>query len=75
MPDFLKIDGRFIRDIDQHQDNQFFVKSLINIAHGLSIRIIAEMVETQEEYLWLKGAGIDCVQGYFVEPPKCLPSF
>nr|WP_136250269.1 EAL domain-containing protein [Ningiella ruwaisensis] len=70
MPDYLKIDGRFIRDINAHVDNQLFVKSLINIAHGLDIRVLAEMVENDKELGWLMDAGIDGVQGYLVAQPK-----
>ncbi|MGQ8365246.1 bifunctional diguanylate cyclase/phosphodiesterase [Glaciecola sp. 1036] len=70
MPDYLKIDGRFIRNIDQHLDNQLFVNSLIGIAKGLSINVIAEMVETEGELEWLKNAGVDLVQGYFIGTPQ-----
>jgi EAL domain-containing protein (putative c-di-GMP-specific phosphodiesterase class I) len=46
------------------------VQSLISIAHGLNIKIIAEMVESIEESDWLKKAGIDYQQGYFIGAPK-----
>ncbi len=70
MPDYLKIDGRFTRAIDSEIDNQLFVKSLINIAHGLDIKIIAEKIESKQEYKWLIDNGIDGVQGYYVAGPK-----
>ncbi|MFT5543018.1 MAG: EAL domain-containing protein (putative c-di-GMP-specific phosphodiesterase class I) [Arenicella sp.] len=69
-PDFLKLDGRFIRNIDCEPDNQLFVQSLVSIAHGLNIKVIAEMVESLEESIWLKGAGIDYQQGYFIGAPR-----
>lgn len=72
IPDYLKIDGRFTRGIDQHEDNQLFVSSLISIAKGLSIEIIAEMVETEEEYLWLHNAGVDYIQGYYTSKPSSI---
>lgn len=45
------------------------VHSLISIAQGLNIQVIAEMVETEKEMAWLINAGVDYVQGYFVSAP------
>ena len=71
-PDFLKLDGKFTRNIDKEIDNQLFLSSLISIAQGLNIKIIAEMVETEMEMNWLLNAGVDYVQGYFVAPPVLI---
>jgi diguanylate cyclase (GGDEF)-like protein len=71
-PDYLKLDGRYIKNIDSEEDNQLFVHSLVNIAHGLGIKIIAERVETEQEGQTLKDMGVDLVQGYFVGAPKAL---
>jgi diguanylate cyclase (GGDEF)-like protein len=71
-PDYLKLDGRYIKNIDSEEDNQLFVHSLVNIAHGLGIKIIAERVETEQEAQTLKDMGVDLVQGYFVGAPKAL---
>lgn len=68
-PDYLKIDGRYIRNIDQEPDNQLFVQSLVNIAHGLAIEVIAEMVETEAEAACLKTLFVDHLQGYYVARP------
>lgn len=73
-PDFLKLDGRFTRNIDQEIDNQLFLHSLITIAKGLNIQIIAEMVETENEMNWLLEAGVDYVQGYFIAAPSAIDS-
>jgi diguanylate cyclase (GGDEF)-like protein len=74
MPDYLKIDGRFTRAIEDNPDNQLFVKSLLNIAHGLDVRVIGEMVESEYEKQWLIQAGIDGLQGYFISEPKVILS-
>jgi diguanylate cyclase (GGDEF)-like protein len=74
MPDYLKIDGRFTRAIEDNPDNQLFVKSLINIAHGLDVRVIGEMIESEYEKQWLIQAGIDGLQGYFISEPKDILS-
>lgn len=68
-PDFIKLDGSFIRDINQHQDNQFFVQALVNIAHGLNILVIAEQVESAPEANTLHNLHVDCLQGYFIGKP------
>ena len=73
-PDYLKLDGRYIKNIDSEEDNQLFVHSLVNIAHGLGIKIIAERVETEQEAQTLKGMQVDFVQGYFVGEPIVLKS-
>lgn len=71
-PDYLKIDGRFTKNIHLEIDNQLFIGSLINIAQGLNIRVIAEMVETEAERDWLMAAQIDYFQGYFIAAPKLV---
>jgi EAL domain-containing protein (putative c-di-GMP-specific phosphodiesterase class I) len=47
----------------------------MQVCNELSIKIIAECVETREEYLWLKNAGITLFQGYYFARPgfECLP--
>lgn len=69
-PDYLKIDGRYTTNICSHQDNQLFVSSLISIAKGLSISVIAERIETSEDKNWLENSGIDFIQGYLIGIPK-----
>jgi diguanylate cyclase (GGDEF)-like protein len=71
-PDYLKLDGRYIKNIHTEEDNQLFVHSLVNIAHGLGIKIIAERVETELEAQTLKNMNVDFVQGYFVGAPIAL---
>ena len=71
-PDFLKLDGRFTKNIHTEKDNQLFVHSLVNIAHGLGIKVIAEKIETEEEANTLKAMTIDYIQGYYVGKPDIL---
>ncbi len=67
---YLKIDGSFVREISKNEDNQFFIRSLINIAHSLDIQVIAEAVETEEELQILKRLKVDGVQGYLIGKPS-----
>lgn len=71
-PDYLKIDGRYIKSIDTEADNRLFVHSLVNIAHGLGIKIIAERVETEQEAQTLKTLQVDFVQGYLLSTPTSI---
>ncbi len=67
---FLKIDGSYTSKIEDSKENQFFVRSLINIAHTLDINVIAESVETQAELDMVSKLNVDGVQGYFVGHPQ-----
>ena len=72
-PNFIKLDGSFTRNIHKLEDNQFFVRSLVNIAHGLNILVIAELVEEDVEAQTLQSLFVDCVQGYVIcEPTKWI---
>lgn len=68
-PDFIKLDGRFTRDIHKQTDSQFYVQSLVNIAHGLGIQVIAEQVETAAQANQLHALFVDYLQGYFIDRP------
>ncbi|MDH5613698.1 MAG: EAL domain-containing protein, partial [Gammaproteobacteria bacterium] len=68
----IKIDGSYIHDIDKNKDNQFFVQSLVEIAHGLGIKVMAESVETPNEWEELKRIGVDNIQGYINGKPEPL---
>ena len=68
--DYIKIDGGFARGIQDNRDNQFFVDSLVKYAHGLDIQVIAESVETREEWDMLKSLRVDGVKGYGVARPS-----
>ncbi len=72
--DFIKIDGHFIRDIGQNQRKKLFVTTITNLAHVLGIRVIAEGVETEAEYIACRAAGCDLIQGYFVAQPNVAVS-
>lgn len=70
--DFLKIDRSFIRNIHFDTDNQFYVQSLVQIAHSCDITILAEGVENEHEWQCLKTLGVDGGQGYFLARPAAI---
>ncbi|RAI44414.1 GGDEF domain-containing protein [Rhodoplanes roseus] len=69
--DYIKIDSHFIRGMAQSQRKRLLVTTMSNLAHVLGIRVIAEGVETEAEYIACREAGCDLVQGYFVARPTC----
>jgi len=67
--DMLKIDGQFIRDLPADRDNQVFVKAIVDVARGLRKITVAECVEDASTLEVLRAFGVDCAQGYHLEPP------
>ena len=68
----LKIDRSFIRDITLDQDDTTIVKTILAMAEALNLRVIAEGVETQEQYDYLAELGCAEGQGYiFARPMSC----
>ena len=61
--DYIKVDGSFIRAIDQHQGNQTFLKGLCGIAHNIGLTVIAEGVQSAEELATLPALGFDGATG------------
>jgi diguanylate cyclase (GGDEF)-like protein/PAS domain S-box-containing protein len=67
--DRLKIDRAFITDVDKIHDRQSIVDAIIFLAKSLTIDVIAEGVETQEEMNYLLKAGCLEFQGYYFHRP------
>jgi len=62
--DFLKIDGEFINDIVRDDSDQKLVSATIAMAHGLGMKVVAERIETEDQYTWLTNANCDYLQGW-----------
>ncbi len=67
---YLKIDGSFVRHIDQQEDNQFFIKNVADIAHGLDMVVVADSVETESAWQALACIGVDAGRGYWLGRPE-----
>lgn len=65
----LKIDQAFIKGIPSNQNDCSITKSIIDLAHNLGMKVVAEGVETQEQLQWLADFECDIVQGYFLSRP------
>ena len=70
--DFLKIDGNFIRDLQNNNNDYAVVKSICEVAHFMNKQVIAEYVESEETLNRLKEIGVDLVQGFYIEEPRNL---
>ena len=70
--DYLKIDGTYTRNLQSDEVNQEMVNAMIKLARKMQFRIVAEQVEHQEDFDWLREVGIDFIQGHFVEAPVAL---
>ncbi|MDJ0813377.1 MAG: EAL domain-containing protein [Woeseiaceae bacterium] len=70
--DYLKIDGTYTRNLRADQVNQEMVTAMIKLARTMQFRIVAEEVEHQDDFDWLREVGVDFVQGHFVEAPAAL---
>jgi len=68
--DFIKIDGSYVQGIMDNKDNQFFIASVVNIAHSLDIKVYAVSVEGEEEWKLMGELGFDGVLGYAVGLPS-----
>jgi RNase E specificity factor CsrD len=71
-PDFIKMDSTYTRDIDEDKNNQYFLRLMVDLAHRLSINVLAESVETLEEKHTLEKLFIDGCQGYYIGKPAPL---
>lgn len=67
--DYLKIDKYFIDDMLKDNKTMLLVRSMIEIGHNLGYEIIAEGVETSEQFDILKQLDCETVQGYFFSKP------
>lgn len=67
--DVLKIDRAFVRDITLDSDDASIVKAILALAKALNLHVIAEGLETQEQYDYLKELGCNEGQGYLYARP------
>jgi EAL domain-containing protein (putative c-di-GMP-specific phosphodiesterase class I) len=67
--DRLKIDRSFLQDLLTSKDDQIIVKAMIQLAHNLELTVVAEGVETLEQYYFLKSLQCDEVQGFYFDKP------
>jgi len=72
--DLLKIDGRYIRDLQHGGREATFVKHLVNMCGELGVRTLAEMVETIDAEEAVRKAGVDYAQGWLYGRARETPA-
>jgi diguanylate cyclase (GGDEF)-like protein/PAS domain S-box-containing protein len=65
----LKIDRSFVTEITQDKNDQAIASSIIALARALELSVLAEGVETEEQYRYLVDGGCDYLQGYYFSKP------
>jgi diguanylate cyclase (GGDEF)-like protein len=70
--DYLKIDGTFVRDVLHNPVDQHLVKAMVEVAHALDKKTIAEFVGDEETLQLIRTWGLDYAQGYHVGRPRAL---
>ena len=66
--DILKIDRSFVKDLPHNTDDRAITRAVIAMAHGLSMKVVAEGVEERHQFDFLRDEGCDEFQGYFCRP-------
>ncbi|MFK3797441.1 MULTISPECIES: putative bifunctional diguanylate cyclase/phosphodiesterase [unclassified Pseudomonas] len=69
----LKIDKSFVGEMEQREENRKLVHAMINLAHNLSLEVVAEGVETPAQLALLRSFDCDQAQGYLISHPLPLP--
>lgn len=79
-PDKLKIDRCIVHNVHENGPRQAIVRAIVEFCYCLGISVVAEGVETAEEFHWLRSAGVHRIQGYLIArpqlcalPPVCWP--
>ncbi len=67
---YIKVSGHYIRGIENDSEHQFYIKTLLQMAHNLELDVIAESVETEAVANMVEKLGFDAIQGYYVGHPQ-----
>jgi diguanylate cyclase (GGDEF)-like protein/PAS domain S-box-containing protein len=73
--DTIKIDQSFVRQISTDPTETAIVTAVISMAHSLNLIVVAEGVETREEFEFLSNLGCDEAQGFYFSRPVAAASF
>jgi len=71
----LKIDRSFVAGVSQDKDKQAILNSSVEMARNLDLTSVAEGVETQQDWDYVKSIGINMAQGYFIAKPLPAGAF
>ncbi|MGI9483908.1 MAG: EAL domain-containing protein [Hyphomicrobiales bacterium] len=63
--DMVKLDGSFCENLSESPDNQYFVRTLVDMANRFDLDVVAEWVQSEEDAALLQGWGVGLLQGNF----------
>ncbi|MDD2558490.1 MAG: EAL domain-containing protein [Desulfuromonas sp.] len=72
-PDIIKLDIELVRDVHKIEVKQAVAQALAHMARKSGCMLLAEGVETADEFAWFKELGVDYVQGYYFGKPASEP--
>ncbi len=73
--DILKIDRKFIMNVMDENEEVYIFKMIVDLAHNLNLKVVAEGVETKQQLAFLKKNSCDIAQGYYYERPIPVSEF
>jgi diguanylate cyclase (GGDEF)-like protein/PAS domain S-box-containing protein len=73
--DTLKIDRSFVHGMTENADYTSIISTIISLAQGLRLKVVAEGVETAEQMAFLRERGCNEMQGYFFGTPRSAAAF
>ncbi|MGJ7034126.1 putative bifunctional diguanylate cyclase/phosphodiesterase [Anoxybacillus eryuanensis] len=73
--DIIKIDRSFVQDMVKHSYDLSIVRAVIEVAHSLQMKVVAEGVETEQQLAILQREGCDRAQGYYFSKPLSAEQF
>lgn len=73
--DELKIDKSFVQHMDKDTNDEVIVRSTVDLAHNLGLKVVAEGVETKDVLEKLGAIGCDSIQGYYISKPLATEAF
>ena len=67
--DILKIDREFIKDVQKEEEESFIYKTVVDLAHNMKLKVVAEGIETKEQKEFLIKNHCDIGQGFYFDRP------
>lgn len=71
-PDFVKIDGKLVRDVETDPVAAVIVRAIVEVAHEMGAKTVGEWVETKSLVARLEQLRVDFIQGYYTHAPELL---
>jgi len=71
----IKVDKAFVMEMNVEKNDEMIVRTVINLAHNLGLRVVAEGIECEEVWDTLVALECNIAQGYFLSPPVPAETF